>query len=285
MSSLLVTGSSGFIGRALCPALRLGGHAVVEMTRSNGDICDAATFDRIGNADHVIHLAGSTYVPDSWTDPLSFHRTNVMGTASVLEYCRRSGARLTFVSSYLYGTPERLPVAESAVPRPNNPYALSKLLAEQLCEFYAAHHATNVAVLRPFNVFGPGQKKHFLIPKILDQVIQGKPIQIKDLAPRRDYVYIDDLIDALVKTLDAPAGYNLCNIGSGVSISVKESIDIIQSVAGSHLPVICDGEVRPNEINDVYADINRARALLAWRPRLTFREGIERMLAEHRGNR
>ena len=282
MAKLLVTGSDGFIGRALCQNLRARGHDVVGLTRHEGDIADAATFDRVGAVDHVMHLAGRTYVPDSWKDPAGFHNTNILGTANARDFCRTRGARCTYVSSYLYGVPERLPVSETCTPRPNTPYALSKFLAEQICAFYVEHHGVDVTAIRPFNVFGPGQKPHFLIPQIILDVIAQRPIRVKDLAPRRDYVYLDDLIDALVKTLDAPAGYNLCNIGSGVSLSVSESIDIIQSVAGSNLQVVCDGVVRPNEINDVYADISRARSLLDWSPRLSFREGIERMMLEYR---
>lgn len=280
MTSVLVTGSGGFIGRALCPSLRQIGCEVVEWSRRNGDISDAGTLGCVGSVDHVIHLAGCTYVPDSWKDPLGFQRTNILGTANVLEFCRARGSRLTFVSAYLYGVPDRLPVAESAVPRPNNPYALSKYLAEQVCEFYAVHHGVDVSVIRPFNVFGPGQKKHFLIPRIVGQVKEGKSIQVKDLAPRRDYLYIDDLVDALVKTLSGPAGCNIFNIGSGASLSVREVIAVIQSVAGTQLQVISDDEIRPNEIDDVYADTKRARALLHWSPRLTFQQGIAKMISK-----
>jgi GDP-4-dehydro-6-deoxy-D-mannose reductase len=284
MANIVVTGASGFIGQALCRSLRRRDHELVALSSRDGHIADPRVFSRIGEARHVFHLAGRTFVPDSWKDPLEFLNVNVLGTTNVLEFCRAQGASLTFVSAYLYGVPERLPIPEACVPRPNNPYALSKHLAEQACEFYAAQHGMNITVVRPFNIFGPGQKPHFLIPRIVNQVKERQTIRVKDLTPRRDYIYIDDIVDALVKTLDAPGGYNVFNVGSGVSLSVRELIAVIQAVAGTELPVVSEGLARQNEIDDVYADIGRARALLGWVPNVTFRQGIERMIVKESGS-
>lgn len=282
MARVLVTGAHGFIGRALCRSLRSQGHEFVELSHQDGDIAEPATLSNIGTVQHVFHLAGRTFVPDSWEDPMGFQKANVIGTANVLEYCRARGARLTFVSAYLYGLPDRLPVSENCLPRPNNPYALSKYLAEQVCEFYASCHGVDITIIRPFNIFGPNQKDHFLIPHILNQVIARQTIHVKDLAPRRDYIYIDDLVEALVKTLKSPGGYSVLNIGSGLSLSVWELIDDIQSVAGTKLPVVSTDEARHNEIDDVYADIRKAQGLLGWAPSLSFKQGVERMMLKER---
>lgn len=278
MASILVTGASGFIGQALCRSLHQRDHEIIALSSREGHIADPRVFRRIEEARHVFHLAGRTFVPDSWNDPLEFLNVNVLGTTNVLEFCRAQGTSLTFVSAYLYGVPERLPIAEACVPRPNNPYALSKYLAEQVCEFYAIHYGMDITVVRPFNIFGPGQKSHFLIPQIISQVEKHQTIRVKDLAPRRDYIYIDDIVDALIKTMDAPGGYKVFNVGSGVSLSVRELIAVIQTVAGTELPVVSEERVRYNEIDDVYADISKARALLGWDPNITFQQGIERML-------
>jgi nucleoside-diphosphate-sugar epimerase len=279
MASPLVTGATGFIGRALCDALLREGHTPRPLSSGDGDISDPDTLSLLPPVTEVFHLAGLTFVPESWVDPLEFQRVNVLGTVNVLEYCRRSGARLTFMSGYLYGQPERLPVSEATVPKPNNPYALSKYLAEQMCAFYASYCGVDVTVIRPFNVFGPGQPARFLVPHILNQVRERRAIVVKDLAPRRDFVYIADLVDALIRTLDRPAGYDVFNIGSGASVSVGELIATIQSVAGTDLPVACEGEVRSQEIVDVYADIAKAQRVLGWTPAHSLAEGLERTLS------
>lgn len=278
MASPLVTGATGFIGRALCEALVVQGHTPQPLSSADGDISDRATLSLLPPSTEVFHLAGLTFVPESWVDPLEFHRVNVLGTANVLEYCRRSGARLTFMSGYLYGQPERLPVSEAFVPKPNNPYALSKYLAEQMCEFYASYRGVDVTVIRPFNVFGPGQAARFLVPHILNQVRERRAIVVKDLDPRRDFVYIADLVEALLRTLGRSTGYDVFNIGSGTSVSVGELIATIQSVAGTDLPIVCEGEVRSQEISDVYADIAKARRELDWIPAYSLTEGLERTL-------
>lgn len=278
MTKALVTGAGGFIGRPLLRALDVAGVSTLPLTRANGDVADPETWLRLPAVDHVFHLAGRSYVPDSWQDSAGFMHANVVGTHRVLEYCRNHGAKMTFVSAYLYGVPRHLPIGEGDEIRPNNPYALSKHLAEQLCEFYATYHGVAVTVIRPFNVFGPGQRREFLIPEILEQIHAGREIRLKDLEPKRDYVYLDDVVEALVKTLCVGAGYNVINIGSGISYSVREMVDIIQHVAGTDLPVVSDALVRTQEIPDVRADITRAQELLEWVPRHTFSEGIAKML-------
>lgn len=280
MSKILITGASGFIGKVLYRALDFAGHELIGLSRACGDISEFQTFENIEPVEHVFHLAGHTFVPDSWKEPTTYHKTNVLGTSNVLEYCKVYGARLTFVSAYLYGEPDYLPIGEQCMAKPNNPYALSKYLAEQICQFYATYHDVDVTVIRPFNIYGVGQKEHFLIPRIMNQVKSNKTIHVMDLAPRRDYVYIDDLIDALVKTVEGISGYNVFNIGSGYSLSVQEVIDVIQTVLGTELLVVSEGKIRINEINDVYADIGKARELLGWAPNLSFQTGIERMINE-----
>ena len=278
MAKVLVTGAAGFLGRALVPALALAGHDVIALRRSDGDVTEAATWTQIPAVDHVFHLAARSYVPESWRDPAGFLHTNVSGTARGLEYSRTNGAHFVFVSGYLYGRPMRLPIHEDDPQEPNNPYAMSKSLAERICAFYATSMNMPVTVIRPFNVYGAGQRPEFLIPTILDQVKHGTGIRVGDLAPRRDYVYLDDIVAALVRTIEHPIRYRVINIGSGISYSVSQVIEIIQAAAGTRLPVVNSEEARANEIPDVQADITQARAMLGWEPRYSFAEGIARLV-------
>lgn len=278
MSKILVTGANGFIGSHLVKQLNKLSYEIIELTSNSGDISKADTLSKSPQADMVIHLAARSFVPDSWNEPTSFMSTNVTGTQNVLEYCRKSNAPLVFVSAYLYGVPQRLPIKETDPILSNNPYALSKYLAEQLCEFYANYWNLPITVIRPFNVYGSGQRPEFLIPEIIAQVQLGKEIRIRDLNPKRDYVYIDDLVDALIKSLNISSGYNVLNIGSGISYSVGEIIDVIQKVSGTEIPVYSKQVERKHEISDVYADIDQAKNILGWIPRNSLADGIAKQL-------
>jgi len=280
MSIVIVTGASGFIGKAVISRLRSCGYDVLAFGRDDGDVTEAGFWNSLPPAKHLIHLAARSYVPDSWKTPADFYATNIVGVGRATEYCRRTKAHLLFVSSYVYGTPRRLPIDEDHPLAPSNPYALSKVLAEQVCAFHAEAERLAVTIVRPFNIFGPGQRSEFLIPAVIDQTRRGTEIRVKDLSPRRDYLFIDDLANALERTLHAPQGLRVFNLGSGSSYSVQEVIDMAQSVADSKLGVFSEETPRQNEIADVRADITRARAQLGWEPRVSLRNGIESMFAQ-----
>lgn len=288
MNKILVTGASGFIGRALLSRLKARARDVIPVDSAVGDIADREILAGFAQHDiaHVFHLAGKTFVPDSWDDPQAFCQTNVLGTINVLEFCRKNLIPMTYVSAYVYGHPDTLPIGENSAIRPSNPYALTKRLAEEACEFYAGAYNLPVTTIRPFNVYGIGQAKIFLIPAIINQVLGGgEEIAVKDLEPRRDYVYLEDLVTALLATLDEPGGYRIYNIGSGASLSVQEVIDTIQEVAGTRKRIACNNAARTNELMDVVADISKAGSELGWRPETSFRAGIASIIRWEREKR
>lgn len=276
---IIVSGATGFLGSRLCEMLAQAGKKVVALSSSMGDISGNEWWNKIpaGEIEHFYHCAGETFVPNSWNDPLRYIRVNALGTGSVLEFCRARKCSLTYVSAYVYGSEVSNPISESTLPKPNNPYALSKRMGEELCEFYAANFGVRVSVVRPFNIYGPGQKDNFLVPFILGQVKEGKEIRVKDLEPKRDYIYIDDVVSCIIKTAEAKE-FNIFNAGTGRSVSVRELIDEIQSAAGTSLPVVSENTVRSNEISDTVADISRARTILGWLPSFSLRDGISRIL-------
>jgi GDP-4-dehydro-6-deoxy-D-mannose reductase len=278
MNRVIVSGADGFIGRATVSRLRESGYDVLERTSKDGDVADPDTWADLPAANAVIHLAGRSYVPASWTAPSDFLKTNVLGTARALDYCRRHAARLILASAYVYGVPDVLPINEQHPVRPNNPYALSKRIAEELCEFASAHQDVSTTVLRIFNVFGSGQRPEFLIPTIIAQIHRGIEVRVQDLSPRRDYVHLDDLADVFVCALKRATGYQVFNIGSGISHSVGDLIDHVQQVMHTDLPVTSEAIKRRSEIADVVADISCARAVLGWAPRVTLAEGLRRCL-------
>jgi nucleoside-diphosphate-sugar epimerase len=282
--NILVTGADGFIGSHLVSALRAAGHVVLTHSRRLGDIrsCDLI-FEDVG---HVFHLAARTFVPESWSAPLSFYEVNLLGTVNVLEFCRARGASITLISSYVYGSPARLPISEDEPLCAFNPYSHTKILAEEAGRYYQWQFGIPVTIIRPFNVYGPGQNRRFLIPTILTQAIDPDQaaIVVADLRPRRDYLYIADLIDLLVRTAFRREG-GIFNAGSGSSCGVGEVIALVNELLSAPKPVRSDNLMRPDEVIDVMADISRAGAEFGWGPGVTLRDGLRRTLAWMGGER
>jgi len=275
MSRVLVTGASGFIGRHLVPRLGAEGHEAIAIHHASGDVAEPTTWKGLPAADVVVHLAAKSFVPDSWESPGRFLRTNLTGTVEALEYCRAHGARLVFPSSYMYGDAVRQPISEGSDLVAKNPYALSKKLAEEVCHFFADQFGINITILRPFNIYGLGQSETFLVPTIISQLRTRKEVRVRDLEPRRDYVYVLDVVDAITRAVGYERGCEVLNIGSGTSHSVAELIQTIQQVWGTDVPVRSDGVRRKDEIMDSVADVSRAEQLLGWKPRFTLRQGLE----------
>lgn len=277
---ILVTGAGGFIGKNLCSLLNKQNLNIVEHHSSHGDLREPKILEQynsIGITD-VIHLAGKSFVPDSWNHFNNFLEANVNATQNILEFCKNNRARMIFCSAYVYGSETKNPIVENAEIKPNNPYALSKKLAEDLCLFYSEFFEIKTIILRPFNVYGPGQRKEFLLPLILDQIKNGKEIRVRDLSPKRDYIFIEDLSNAFFAALNSEKT-GIYNVASGKSTSVEELIHIAQKVAKTNWPVVSLNEIRLNEISDTVADISRIKKELNWEPQYDISQGIEKIIS------
>lgn len=280
MTKILITGSSGFIGQHLQKALSKLRVTVYSVDLVNGDVADPETWKAYPQADILIHLAAKSFVPNSWNQPADYIHCNVMGTTHALDYCKNNGAKIIFLSSYLYGNPDILPIPESAKLEPTNPYALSKRIGEELCEFYCEKFNQDAIVLRPFNVYGPGQPESFLIPEIIHQVRNNKKIILNDLGPKRDYIYVGDLVNAILNVIDKKLkGFSVFNIGSGISYSVQEVVNMIQEINHSNKPVVSKNERRRNEIMNTIADIRKAKTELAWDINWSLYDGLAELMS------
>jgi nucleoside-diphosphate-sugar epimerase len=280
-NKILVTGASGFIGSALVRSLAERKIPFITLDEGQNDVTKKESFDFpfSNQVAHVIHLAGKTFVPDSWIDPDSFIHVNTQGTENVLEFCRKNGCSISYISAYIYGNPVINPINEDHPVNVNNPYALSKKMAEEICLFYARHFHVPVSIIRPFNVYGKGQNSAFLIPEVIKQATSSAKIHVKDLVPKRDFIYVDDLVDLIIKTFEKKA-QGIFNAGFGKSFSVKELIDTVQKVLNTQLPVSGDNVERKNEISDTVADISKARKELQWSPATDLETGIRKMIGQ-----
>ena len=165
MGKILVTGGNGFIGKHLVKYLENRGYDIEIPSSSELNVVDEKDWAKWKgkNIDHVIHMAGKTFVPDSWNYPEKFWEINAMGTLRAVSFCKEKRIGMTYISAYVYGIPESNPIAETAEVNPNNPYAFSKYIGEEICFFYGRCFDADVTVLRLFNVYGKNQSDIFLL--------------------------------------------------------------------------------------------------------------------------
>ena len=277
MKKILITGASGFIGKSLVDNLKEDNFKIFCYSSKDGDIKQQKTWDKMPNADYLIHLAAKTFVPDSWDHPQDFIDINSYSLINAIKYCKRNKCRLVYLSSFIYGNKKTLINEESEL-SPHNPYALSKQIGENICEFYKKVDKLDVIILRPFNIFGNNQKENFLIPKLIKQIKNKEKISVMDIKPKRDYLYIKDLINAIKKSLFYKGKFYIFNIGSGKSYSVEHVINILQKLFKTNLDVITTQEIRKMEVDDTIADIKLAKKELNWQPEYSLEEALKEMI-------
>lgn len=277
---VLLAGGSGFIGASAARVLAREAISFTIADRRHGvDLSDWQQVHRLlPPMDAIVHLAGPASASQSWDAPHPFYREHILITLNLLELARLNGARLVFGSSYIYGDPQYLPIDEEHPANPTNPYMSSKLMAEQLCAAYAGDFAVPVTALRIFNPYGPGQPSCFLVPELIEG-IQKRSVTLRDPAPRRDFVHVDDIAGAILAALRySHQGFEVFNLGSGSSISVHELVSLAIRVSGRPVTVCYQSKTRRGEIANVVADVSKAAAVLGWTPRVALEDGIRRLL-------
>jgi len=272
----MVTGSSGFVGKFLVKKLKELRYDVVEIGKSFGyDLTDRNCLNNFDKVDSIIHLAGRVFVSESYQDPYSYYYDNYVTTLNALEFARMNKAKFIYLSSYVYGIPKYFPINEKHPLSAINPYARTKLICEELCKGYNQDFGQNIIILRPFNIYGPGQNDSFLIPKIIAGIKQGK-LELMDPYPKRDFVFVDDVVNAIIKCLFYPRSFAIFNVGSGESYSVKEIVNIVKSISGKDADIAYSNISRINEVNNVVCDYSSILDNLDWRPQINIEQGLYR---------
>lgn len=275
MKSVLITGSSGFIGQHLVKFLRNCNVNVIECGGNNRvDLCCQDQVESLPSTDIIIHLAARSFVPDSFANPLAFYKNNFISTLNILELARKNNSKVIFFSTYVYGNPIYLPIDEKHPILPLNPYTRSKVICEELCYSYFRDFKLPITIFRPFNVYGPGQNKSFLIPRIINQ-LSNPTIQLQDPLPKRDFIYVDDILEAVNLAIQQESNdLQIFNLGSGASISVGELAQLIIQLANSSSEIVFSKDIRQGEIKETVADISRVKSLLGWNPKTALEEGL-----------
>ncbi len=312
MAKILVTGGAGFIGSHTVERLVARGDEPIVLDNFNdfydpaikranvarfpgvrvvvGDIRDKELVDELFETtefDGVIHLAAMAGVRPSVQDPLLYEEVNVRGTLVLLEALRRRPqTRLVFASSSsVYGAREEAPFREDDdIHQPVSPYAATKRAGELIC--YTHHHLFGipVACLRFFTVYGPRQRPEMAIAKFSDAIERGAPIPFYgDGGTRRDYTYIDDIVDGVVAALDRCAGYEIYNLGESATTTLSELVETLAREIGK--PARIDPKpLQPGDVPLTCADVSKARRLLGYAPKVPVAEGLRRYVAWRRAS-
>lgn len=277
MKTIAITGSSGFIGQHLVKRFQNEPFKTIGLDIRNGvDLMSEETIEKIERFDLLIHLAGRSFVPDSYVQPMAFFKTNYILTLHALEMCRRHGAAMIYFSSYVYGKPAYLPIDENHPTDGFNPYAQSKLTGEELCFSYNRHFNVPLVIIRPFNIYGPGQDRRYLIPKIVHMAATGT-IELDDPEPKRDFIHVHDVVEFVLRVVekDFTMKSEIFNLGSGTSFSVDEIVRMI--ITNKKISVNYKSAKRPNEIADVVCNIAKAEQYFNWHPEAVLQKELLRI--------
>jgi NAD dependent epimerase/dehydratase len=321
---VLVTGAEGFIGSHLTEALVRAGHNVRAFVLYNSfnswgwlDRCDPAVkgqfevftgdvrdyqsvTEAVRGCDTVLHLAALIAIPYSYSAPSSYVDTNVKGTLNIVQAARDLGVTKVIhtSTSEVYGTARFVPITEEHPLQGQSPYSASKIGADHIALSYYTSFQTPVAVLRPFNTYGPRQSARAVIPTIITQIGEGATtLKLGALEPTRDFSYVDDTVSGFIAAMESDAVVGtVTNIGSGFEVSIGDTAKIIAEVMGRSVKIEReDQRIRPknSEVERLFASYDKARRLMQWHPAHGglegFKRGIEKTVAwfgnpEHRAH-
>jgi NAD dependent epimerase/dehydratase len=308
---ILITGADGFIGSHLTETLVREGHEVRAFVLYNsfnswgwldkcgddlkgkfevftGDIRDPyGVLEAMRGCDVVLHLAALIAIPYSYHSPDTYIDTNIKGTLNVVQAARLLGVRKVVhtSTSEVYGTARFVPITENHPLQGQSPYSASKIGADQIALSFALSFETPVAVLRPFNTYGPRQSARAVIPTIISQIASGKKeIKLGALNPTRDFTFVEDTVRGFIKAIDCDSIIgSVTNLGSGFEISIGDTAKIIARLMGNDVNFISDdNRLRPekSEVERLFASYSKAEELMGWKPEFGGLEGFERGLSK-----
>ena len=306
--NVLVTGAGGFIGSHLTERLVELGAKVRVFLRYNsqnraglieclpehvqesldvfwGDLKDPEAVRKAVKGNQIVfHLGALIAIPYSYVNPLDYIQTNVIGTANILNACMDYSVDILIhtSTSEVYGSAHYTPIDEAHPLQGQSPYSATKIGTDKLAESYYRSFGLPVAILRPFNTYGPRQSGRAIIPTIITQSLVGTRIKLGSLEPSRDFTYITDVIDGFLKLCECQDALGqTINVGSGQDISIRDLVKRISSILGKNVEIEREpARVRPkrSEVERLVCDNSKAREVLHWEPKIQLGEGLRKTI-------
>lgn len=308
---ILVTGADGFIGSHVCQSLVQSGYDVRALIMYNslnswgwldyvpkdiqnsleifpGDIRDPYRVNKaVTGCNVIIHLAALVAIPYSYHSPDSYVDTNIKGTLNILQAARHLNVEKVVhtSTSEVYGTAQYVPINEQHPLQCQSPYAASKIAADQLANSFYCSFDTPIAIIRPFNTYGPRQSARAVIPTVITQISGGKRgIRLGSVKPTRDFNYIQDTVRGFIAVAQSDAAIGqVINIGSNYEISIGDLVALIADIMQVKIEILTEPHrLRPkkSEVHRLWADNVKAKQLTGWEPQYAGMDGLRKGLTE-----
>ena len=277
MKSVLITGSSGFIGSHLSKQLKKSGIKVVSFDRKdNFNLSNPKDFLDLPKTDTVFHLGAVSGYKDSNANISLAYEVNVAGTINVLEYCRKVGAKCMFPSTYVYKKPHIEHKKETDQTSTSTHYAQTKLLGERLCQFYSRVFKVDTLIMRTSNVYGVGQNDKYIVPVVVNHILNNKKLTLTKPDIERTYIHVSDVVKAyvgLAKVKTKPG--EVFNVAGGKPTRLKDLVGLIAKITGKNSQVGYSGLSRLNDVDKNRFDINKIKNKIKWKPEVSLEAGLK----------
>ena len=307
---ILVTGGAGFIGSEVVSQLvkknakvtvldnfSSGKKEYLPKNNKNlriikGDITDEKIVTRsVKDQESVIHLAALPFIPDSFYYPADFFNVNTTGSVNLLWKSIQSSSVDRFIhisTSEVYGSAQFVPMDENHPTAPHSTYAVSKLAGDRVAFTLHKENGFPVVIIRPFNSYGPKYTQPYIIPEIMNQLLNGtKELMLGNIDATRDFTFVSDTADAIIRSLDSTKAIGeIINVGSGNEISIRDLALKIGKISKTKVKIRYDeSRERPYDVNRLISNNKKAKTILDWTPKITMDQGLKKIFQWAMANR